>query len=138
MLKLHKNDRGDTLMEKKFITHDFARELMPPRRADGNKGTFGKALLLVGSEKYRGAALLATEAALRGGAGYVIAASEGCVTDSILLKLPEAILVTQAPFSALSDEETGKSEIVIDRSINPETEYINNELAQELISGMRA
>ena len=49
----------------------------------------------------------------------------------------EQIINNYIPFSALSDEETGKSEIVIDRSINPETEYINNELAQELISGIK-
>ena len=92
-------------MKQEIITRDAARGLLPPRMADGNKGTFGRVLLLVGSERYRGAAHLVTEAALRGGAGYVTVASEKCVTHSILLKYPEAILAEQAPFSVLNEAD---------------------------------
>lgn len=92
-------------MERIFIDESRAKALLPERRPDGNKSTFGRVLLLVGSEKYRGAAHLATEAALRGGAGYVTVLSEACVTDGILLKYPEALLVTSPPFSLLSDSD---------------------------------
>ena len=40
---------------------------LPPREANSNKGTFGKLLVITGSTKYRGAAHLSVESALRGG-----------------------------------------------------------------------
>ena len=42
----------------KEIDEGVARSLVPHREAVGNKGSFGKTLLLVGSDKYRGAMLL--------------------------------------------------------------------------------
>ncbi len=49
--------------------------LTPPARpADGNKGTFGRALILAGSVGMSGAAGLSGVAALRGGAGLVTVA----------------------------------------------------------------
>lgn len=44
---------------------------LPPRRADSNKGTFGKVLVVAGSRGMSGAAVLCGSAALRGGAGLV-------------------------------------------------------------------
>jgi RNA polymerase sporulation-specific sigma factor len=49
----------------------------------------------------------------------------------------EKVLNDCIPFSTLVVGETGKSEIVIDHSVNPETEYINKELEQELILGIK-
>ena len=70
---------------------DTAYALRPARKPNGNKGTFGKTTLIVGSEKYRGAAHLAVEAALRGGVGIVrlVATNELC--REIRLKFPEVI-----------------------------------------------
>jgi NAD(P)H-hydrate epimerase len=51
-----------------------AREItrrLPPRPRDSHKGTFGKAMLCVGSANYVGAAFLAGMAATRAGAGLV-------------------------------------------------------------------
>ena len=48
-----------------------ARGLLPPRPLDAHKGTFGKALVVAGSENYTGAAYLAAAAATRVGAGLV-------------------------------------------------------------------
>jgi hydroxyethylthiazole kinase-like uncharacterized protein yjeF len=48
-----------------------ARALLPPRPLDAHKGTFGKALVVAGSENYTGAAYLAAAAATRVGAGLV-------------------------------------------------------------------
>jgi NAD(P)H-hydrate epimerase len=92
-------------MERKIIDETYAKLVLPKRAADGNKGSFGKALLLVGSEKYRGAPQLVTEAALRGGAGYVTLASEKTVTDSVLSVFPEALFSTIPPFCALGDSD---------------------------------
>lgn len=47
--------------------------LLRKRDPSGFKGTFGKAGLVVGSRRYRGAAVMATKAALKSGAGIVCA-----------------------------------------------------------------
>lgn len=44
---------------------------LPPRPADSNKGTYGRALIVAGSRGMSGAAALAGMGALRGGAGLV-------------------------------------------------------------------
>ena len=67
-------------------------ELMPARRIDGNKGTFGKVLLIAGSKNMAGAAILAARAAYCIGAGMVkvLTPSE----NRIILQetIPEALL----------------------------------------------
>lgn len=70
---------------------ETVKEIFPNRKINGNKGSFGKTTLIVGSEKYRGAAHLAVEAALRSGAGIVrlVATEELC--REIRLKFPEVI-----------------------------------------------
>jgi hydroxyethylthiazole kinase-like uncharacterized protein yjeF len=44
---------------------------LPPRKADSNKGTYGRILVVAGSRGMSGAAVLCGSAALRGGAGLV-------------------------------------------------------------------
>jgi len=44
---------------------------LPPRKAESNKGTYGRILVLAGSRRMSGAAVLCGSAALRGGAGLV-------------------------------------------------------------------
>lgn len=67
-------------------------ELLPKRQAVGNKGTFGKVLLVAGSMNMAGAALLSARAAYRTGAGMVkvITAPENRVI--VQETLPEALL----------------------------------------------
>ena len=52
-----------------LITSRWAREALPPRPEDANKGTFGKVLVVGGCSRYRGAPALAATAAYRAGAG---------------------------------------------------------------------
>ena len=73
------------------MTTDALRALLPPRKADGNKGTFGKVLLLAGSGNMRGAAALAALGALRLGAGLVTVASTKEVIDALSSSIYEAI-----------------------------------------------
>ena len=68
-----------------------AAMLLPIRDGSANKGSFGKALIIAGSEKYIGAGHLSLEAALRGGAGYVGYLNEANICDRALMKYPEAI-----------------------------------------------
>ena len=53
------------------VERDFARVALPPRRADGHKGTFGKVLIIGGAVGYTGAPLLTAAAAVRTGCGLV-------------------------------------------------------------------
>lgn len=56
-------------MQEELIDRAYAARILPPRRADGHKGTFGKVLLLGGSVGFTGAAYLAACAAERSGCG---------------------------------------------------------------------
>lgn len=70
---------------------------LPPRPTDAHKGTFGRVLIVAGSQGMSGAACLAGLGALRGGAGLVfVAAPEGIVPivagiepSYLTLSLPE-------------------------------------------------
>ena len=66
--------------------------ILPERTAFGNKGTFGRILLIAGSRDMAGAALLCGKTILRSGAGMlkIITAAEN--RDLILRELPEAMI----------------------------------------------
>lgn len=68
--------------------------LLPGRDRGGNKGTFGKILLVAGSLNMAGAAILAAKAAYRTGAGMVKVIT--CEENRIILQqaVPEALLGT--------------------------------------------
>ena len=74
-----------------IVDKSVAASILPIRENSKNKGSFGKALLIAGSEKYMGAGLLSLEAALRGGAGYIGFLNDPCICDIALTKYPEAI-----------------------------------------------
>jgi ADP-dependent NAD(P)H-hydrate dehydratase len=62
-----------------FQIDDSPAPLLPPRAAEGHKGTYGTALLVGGSRGMTGAITLAGLSALRGGAGLVrLALPEPC------------------------------------------------------------
>ncbi len=54
-----------------LATAGGVRAMLPSRPRDANKGTFGKALVIAGCANYTGAAILASMAAARVGAGLV-------------------------------------------------------------------
>lgn len=70
-------------------------ELLPERTEDGNKGTFGKVLVVAGSVNMAGAAILASRAAYRAGAGMVkvITPEENRVI--LQTAVPEALFGTE-------------------------------------------
>lgn len=59
---------------------DEIRRRLPARPPNSHKGTYGKALVIGGSENYRGAIALAMRAAYRTGAGLVT----GCAPESVI------------------------------------------------------
>ena len=68
------------------------RELLSQRDPGGNKGTFGKVLIIAGSYAMCGAALLSAEACMRAGAGMVKIFTREENRVIIQEKLPEAML----------------------------------------------
>lgn len=54
-----------------FYYDEPVMELLPPRQADGHKGSFGRILLIAGFEQMPGAAVLAAKAAYHTGGGMV-------------------------------------------------------------------
>lgn len=64
------------------------REAIPSRPDDGNKGTFGRAVIAAGSRRYPGAARLAAEAAARSGCGIVTLAAPEAL-QPLLVSLPD-------------------------------------------------
>lgn len=66
--------------------------LLPKRKSDGNKGTFGKVLAAAGSRDMAGACILCGEAVLRTGAGMVKLVSPACNREILQSALPEAML----------------------------------------------
>ena len=95
--------RSMRLMEREGLTVTRSMRLMeredlklvlPVRSASGNKGTFGKLLIIAGSENMAGAAFLCASAALRSGAGMVKVLTPSVNREILQRSLPEAMLAT--------------------------------------------
>lgn len=97
-------------------------ERLPVRPAYGNKGTFGKVLLIAGSEGMGGACLMAGESIYRMGAGLVRIMTVKENRSLIQEKLPEAVLVTynakQCPKKKLAESLTWADCIAIGPGIS--------------------
>lgn len=78
-----------------WYTYIGQREnLLSVRRPDGNKGTFGKALIIAGSSKIAGAAMMAAKSAFRIGAGMVKVVTSSINREALQQYVPEAMIVT--------------------------------------------
>ena len=65
------------------------RALLGPRKADGNKGSYGHVLVVAGSRGKTGAAAMASMSSLHAGAGLVTVASAGSAIPVIASFAPE-------------------------------------------------
>ncbi|MBZ0277980.1 MAG: NAD(P)H-hydrate dehydratase [Anaerolineae bacterium] len=96
------------------LVDDFlVRDLLPERRLDANKGTFGKTLIVAGSSRYVGAAGLSALAAYRTGTGLVTVGTPepvvnklaGHILEPTWLPLPhEAGMVSEKAVQIIRDE----------------------------------
>lgn len=75
------------------FTKNWLSSRLPKRPKDANKGTFGKVLVIAGSQNYPGAAYLCCASAYRVGAGLVTLASIPSVCNIVTKKLPEVTLI---------------------------------------------
>lgn len=76
---------------KKLINEEVASLLIHPRALFSHKGTFGHGLLIAGSSRMPGAALIGAVAAMRGGMGKLTVHAPAKVLDALTPFLPEAI-----------------------------------------------
>lgn len=75
-----------------YTEQDLSR--MPPRTPRSHKGTYGRAVLLCGSEGMAGAAYLCGKAAYRTGAGLVEIVTPSANLPILQTLLPEAVVTT--------------------------------------------
>lgn len=88
-----------------LVTDLFADEHLPRRAKNTNKGSFGRLLLITGSERFRGAAALSAEAALRGGVGYVTYAGTEAMCAGLGQRFPEIIYKKTSDIDSMTESE---------------------------------
>ena len=106
----------DTGLDVEWLDAQLASSLLPLRPPDSHKGTFGRALIVAGSTQYPGAALLATSAATRSGAGLVELAVEDSVYGLVVGAIPEAIYTPLAESRSGVLDPSASAGQVIDRA----------------------
>ncbi len=79
-----------------LVQPSFASELLPQRPKDGHKGLFGRVLLVAGSAGLTGASALASQSALRVGAGLVTLGIPKSLNPIMEVKLTEAMTIPLA------------------------------------------
>lgn len=87
-----------------YVDEEFARSMLPKREENSNKSTFGRLLMITGSDLFPGAAHLSLEGALRGGVGYVQFVGGKSLVDSLCQKMPEALYKTIDSIENIDDE----------------------------------
>ncbi len=91
--------------------------LIPSRKKYSNKGTYGRVLVIAGSEDMSGAAILASRAAYKSGAGLVEVFTHEKIKTVLQGALPEAIVSSYSDgnidFSTLHSSITSAASIVI-------------------------
>ncbi len=83
----------DTGIRQEYLDDSTARELLPARAADAHKGVCGRVLVVAGSRGMTGAAVMASTAALKAGAGVVTVATADSVEAVLASKLTEVMSV---------------------------------------------
>lgn len=71
-------------------------EILPERRADGHKGSFGRVFLIAGGKYMAGACVLAAKAAYRSGAGLVEILTMPENIPVLQNTVPEAVILTES------------------------------------------
>lgn len=83
------NERTDA----RLIDKNYVARFLPERLRSSHKGTNGHILIVAGSHAMRGAAVLATKAAQRSGAGLITVAAVESVCQTVMNHVPEAVLL---------------------------------------------
>ncbi len=110
-------DLCDSIRHPAFTYTKKDLALIPKRRRYSNKGSYGRVLVVAGSENMSGAALLSSKAAYKSGCGIVEVFTHKEIADTVRTNLPEAIVTaynnTNIDFSALYRGINSASALVI-------------------------
>lgn len=82
----------DYKSDKYRLTDEIVRELLPLRKANAHKGEAGRVVICAGSPGYTGAAALASDAAVKAGAGLVSLYTPLSSRDVLAIKLTEVMV----------------------------------------------
>src|SRR5699024_3589928 len=88
-----------------LVTKDQLAPALPKRAKFSHKGTFGHAVIIGGSYGKMGSVVLATQAALRIGAGKVTSMIPRCGYEILQISVPEAMVMTYGDGKYLSGFE---------------------------------
>ena len=91
---LHEGYLDLTVSELELLDREMIKAIFRPRKIFAHKGNFGHALLVAGSYGKIGAAILASRACLRSGAGLLTCHTPACGYDILQTALPEAMILT--------------------------------------------
>lgn len=100
----------------KIIERGDVGKLIPKRTPDSNKGTYGKLLIIAGSENMSGAACMCAKAAYRSGVGLVTVFTVEKNRIIVQTTVPEAVLKTyndEHDCTELLDEEIKKADYIV-------------------------
>ena len=119
-------------VQAELVTPAKAWAALPARPRTGHKGSFGRVMIVGGSDQYRGAPLLAGLGAFRAGAGLVNMALPGVVRAAALAFLPEAsylpvpgeTLLDAATAAWLATELPAYRAVLLGPGIGPAGEFL--------------
>ena len=78
----------------KLIEREDVKKILPKRRRNSHKGSYGRVAVVGGSEEYFGAGYLSCLSALKSGVGYTAWFLPKELLKSAYLKLPEVLLIS--------------------------------------------
>ncbi len=88
---------GETV---RIIESGDIAKFYPERKRNTNKGDYGSANIVAGNDRYIGAPVLAVEAALKSGCGYVKLTSTEKIKYALAVKYPQVIYLEDCDLSA--------------------------------------
>ncbi len=77
----------------RLLQKEDVKAILPTRKRNTHKGSYGSAAIVAGSEEYGGAALLSVRAAIKSGVGYATLFTPQGIKNEYFLRAPEALLV---------------------------------------------
>lgn len=116
------------------LTKEFVVNNIPIRKRESSKFDYGNVLIIAGSDKYAGAAIIATSACVNAGAGLVSLASKKDIFSSIRNTYPEIITIDFYNKSFF-DEAIKKADVIAigpGLSLEDEGNYIFNYVMERI------
>lgn len=131
--KIVKRDIGITCPEQSYAAVNYSGDInfFPKRRRNTHKGSYGTASIIAGSEKYVGAAVLATAAALKSGCGYVKLETYEKLKYKMAVKYPQVIYTDEVDLN--SDSIAVGMGCGADKNLYERIKYILGEYKGKLV-----